>query len=483
MKFNVSDGEKFQKVLEVEVSAEEMTQYIRTGVKKLAEKVNIPGFRKGKAPRSILENYLGKEAVMQEAADAAIPQGYAQGIAETGLEPVTQPEIDVVQLEDGKDFKYTATITVKPQLTLGEYKGLDVDRRIIDVSEEDIDAELTKQQQRMAKLVDGAEGDKAEKGDTVVIDFKGIKDGVPFEGGAGEDYPLELGSGTFIPGFEEQLIGCAAGEEKNIDITFPENYGAAELAGQAVVFEIKVKGLKHKQLPELNDEFVQEVSETANNIAELRDEIKARLTTETEALANEAAVSNAVTKAMENCTVEIPPVMIEYEMDHLVEDNKRQMEGSGFSIKEYLEYTKQTEEQFREQFRQQAEFSIKRELMLEEVIKAEDVTVPQSEIDDQISEMAAKYWMTDDQLKDMLAVGHRMDDFIFELKRKKAANLIFDNANLIDEHITKEELKRRADEQTKARAEEVEKMMHTDCDCHDEHCHCAECEEAAKEEK
>ncbi len=482
MKFNVSDGEKFQKVLEVAIPADEMEQHIRSGCKKLAGRVNIPGFRKGKAPRSILENYLGKEAILEEAADVAMAPAYAQGIDETGLEPVTQPDIEVVQLEDGKDFIFKATVTVKPELTLGDYKGIEVERRIIDVSEDDIDEEIDKQQHRMAKLVEAETGAKAEKGDTVVIDFKGIKDGVPFEGGAATDYPLELGSGAFIPGFEDQLIGMAVDEEKNLDITFPEDYGAKELAGQAVVFEVKVKGIKHKELPILDDEFAQEVSETADNMEDLRKEIKERLNTETEGLANEAAINNAVAKAMDTCTVEIPPVMIEREIEHLVADNKRQMDAGGINMKEYLEYTKQTEEQFREQFRPQAEFSIKKELMLEKIIDAEKLEVPQDYVDSQIEEMAARYWMTPEQLKETLAIGTRMEDFVYDLKRKKASELIFENAKVIDEHVTKEELKRRAEEQAKARAAEVDKMMHPEHECHDENCDCHEHEEKADAE-
>ncbi len=472
MKFQVNDGEKFQKVMEVEIPAAEMEQYIRIGCKKLADKVNIPGFRKGKAPRSILENYLGTQAILEEAADAAIPPAYAQGLRETGIEPVAQPQIDITQLEEGKDMIFKATVIVKPVLTLGEYKGIDVDRRIIDVSEADIDEEINKQQHRMAKLVEGEEGDKAAKGDTVVIDFKGILDGEAFEGGTGHDYPLELGSGTFIPGFEDQLIGIAVGEQRNLDITFPEDYGAKELAGKAVVFEVTAKGLKHKVLPELDDEFVQEVSETASNMEEYRAEVKDRLNQETERLANEAAISNAVAKAMENCQVELPPVMIEYEMDHLVADNKRQMEASGISVEEYMEYTKQTPEQFRLQFKQQAEYGIKKELMLEEIIKAENIEVPQEAVDNHIAEMAARYWMTEEQLREMLAVGSRMEDFIYDMKRKKAAEFIFENAHVIDEHISKEELKRRADEQAKERAAEAEKLMHQDCECHDPNCSC-----------
>lgn len=460
MKFQVSDGEKFQKIMEIEIPVEDLEQPIRLACKRLANKVNIPGFRKGKAPRSILENFLGINAILDEAADDLLPKAYVEGLKETGLEPVCQPDIEVVTLEDGQPMRFKASITVKPEIKLGDYKGLDITRRIIDISNEDVDAEIENQRQRMSKLVDAAEGAEATNGDTVVIDFKGLKDGVAFEGGTAEDYPLALGSGSFIPGFEEQLVGSHVGDEKNIDVTFPEDYGAKELAGQPVVFEIKVKGIKNKVLPELNQEFVEEVSETAENLDQLREEFRAKMEQQSLAAADDTARNAALAKAVENCEVELPPVMIEQQMNGMIEDAKRQIGSQGMSYEQYLEYAGRTDEEFCEQYRKQAELIVKRELMLEAIIKAENLEVTDEDIDGQIREIAARYWMPEDKVKEILAEGGRMEDVKYDALMKKAVDLIFDNANLTNLHIDRAELAKQATaamqgEEGEAKAEEA----------------------------
>ncbi len=444
MKFQVSDGEKFQKIMEIEIPVEELEQPIRLACKRLANKVNIPGFRKGKAPRSILENFLGINAILDEAADDLLPKAYVEGLKETGLEPVCQPEIEVVTLEDGQPMRFNATITVKPEIQLGDYKGLDITRRIIDVADEDVDAEIENQRQRMSKLVDAEEGAAAANGDTVVIDFKGLKDGVAFEGGTATDYPLALGSGSFIPGFEEQLVGCHVGDEKKIDVTFPEDYGAKELAGQPVVFEITVKGIKNKILPELNQEFVEEVSETAENMDQLREEFRAKMEQQSLAAADDTARNAALAKAVENCEVEIPPVMIEQQMSGMIEDAKRQITSQGMSYEQYLEYVGRTDEDFREQYRKQAELIVKRELMLEAIIKAENLEATDEDINAQISEIAARYWLPEEKVKEILSDGGRMEDVKYDALMKKAVDLIFDNANLTNLHIDRAELAKQA---------------------------------------
>lgn len=440
MKFQVSDGEKFQKIMEIEIPVEELEQPIRLACKRLSNKVNIPGFRKGKAPRSILENFLGIAAILDEAADDLLPKAYVEGLKETGLEPVAQPEIEVVTLEENQPMRFKATVTVKPEVKLGDYKGLEVTRRIMDVTDEDIDAEIENQRQRMSKLVDAAEDAAAANGDTVVIDFKGLKDGVAFEGGTANDYPLSLGSGSFIPGFEEQLVGCHAGDEKNIDVTFPEDYGVKELAGQPVVFEIKVKAIKNKVLPELDQEFVEEVSETAENMEQLREEFRAKMEEQSLAAADDTARNAAVAKALENCEVEIPPVMIEQQMAGMIEDAKRQIASQGMTYEQYLEYVKRTDEDFREQYRKQAEVIVKRELMLEEIIKQEKLEATDEDIDAQIREIAGRYWMPEDKVKEILSSGGRMEDVKYDALMRKAVELIFSNAQLNNLHINRAEL-------------------------------------------
>lgn len=440
MKFQVSDGKKFQKIMEIEIPVEELEQPIRLACKRLSNKVNIPGFRKGKAPRSILENFLGIAAILDEAADDLLPKAYVEGLKETGLEPVAQPEIEVVTLEENQPMRFKATVTVKPEVKLGDYKGLEVTRRIMDVTDEDIDAEIENQRQRMSKLVDAAEDAAAANGDTVVIDFKGLKDGVAFEGGTANDYPLSLGSGSFIPGFEEQLVGCHAGDEKNIDVIFPEDYGVKELAGQPVVFEIKVKSIKNKVLPELDQEFVEEVSETAETMEQLREEFRAKMEEQSLAAADDTARNAAVAKALENCEVEIPPVMIEQQMSGMIEDAKRQIASQGMTYEQYLEYVKRTDEDFREQYRKQAEVIVKRELMLEEIIKQEKLEATDEDIDAQIREIAGRYWMPEDKVKEILSSGGRMEDVKYDALMRKAVELIFSNAQLNNLHINRAEL-------------------------------------------
>jgi len=456
MKFQVSEGDKFQKIMEAEISVEEMEQPIRFACKRLAEKVNIPGFRKGKAPRSILENYLGINAILEEAADDIMPRAYVDGLKETGLEPVCQPEIEMINLTEGEPMRFKAVITVKPQLKLGQYKGLPITRRIIDVNDKAVDDEIEKQRQRMTKLVDATEDTAASTGDTVVIDFKGTKDGVAFDGGTANDYPLELGSGNFIPGFEDQLIGAKMGEEKNVAVTFPEEYAVPDLAGQPVVFEVKIKGIKTKILPELDADFVKEVSETAENLDDLRTEIRAKLSEESLQTAINTAHNDVIMKAVENCEVEMPPVMVEQQIDSLVAENTKQMTNRGISMDQFLEYLGLTAEQFREQSRDQATFMVKRELLLEAVIKAENIEVSDQEVEAQIQEISTKYWMTLEQVKEELMQGDRIEDLKYDIKRKKAVDLIYENAEITDEHADSEDMAKMTAKNAAAAAESAD---------------------------
>lgn len=466
MKFQVSDGEKFQKIMEVTVPVEELEQPIRLACKKIANQVNIPGFRKGKAPRAILESYVGMDSILNEMMDDLMPKAYIEGLKETKLEPVAQPDIEIVTLQDKEPFVFKAIITVKPELELGEYKGLAAVRRIIDVEDKDIEQELETQRQRMTKLVEAPEGAAAQDGDTVTIDFKGIKDGVAFEGGTAESYPLTIGSATFIPGFEEQLVGVKVGDEKQVAVTFPEKYPSEDLAGAEVVFEVKVKEIKNKVLPELDQEFVEEVSETAENLEQLKEEIRTKLIGESLERANDTARSTITMMAVDNCQVELPPVMVEQQIEALVEDNKRQMSSQGIPFEKYLEYLGKTEEEFKEEYRGQAEFIIKRELMVEKIIAAENIEVSEADIDAQLEKMAAKHWMKKEQIQEMLGADNRLEDFKYDLQSQKAIDLIFDQAEITDEHITKDEI---AQKQAEKMAEQIneEKNAAADTDAED----------------
>ncbi len=472
MKFQVSDGEKFQKIMEVTIPVEELEQPIRYACKRIANSVNIPGFRKGKAPRSILESFVGIDSILNEMMDDMMPKAYSQGLDETGLQPVAQPDIEIVSLKDKEPFVFKAIITVKPEITLGEYKGLEVTRRIIDVEDSDVDAELENRRQRMMKMVEAPEGAKAGDGDTITIDFKGLKDGVAFEGGTAENYPLTLGSKTFIPGFEEQLIGLKVGDEKNVEVTFPAEYPAEELAGQPVLFEVKVKEIKNKVLPELNQEFVEEVSETAETLDDLKAEIKKNLLESSMEAADDNARSAATNSAVDNCEVELPPVMVEQQINTLTEDSKRQMQSRGLAFEQYLQYLNVTEDEYKENYREQAEFLIKRDLMVDKVVELEKIEVTDEDIDAELDKMAAKHWMDKEKLKEMLYEGGRLEDFKYDLAAQKAVDFIYGQSKVTDEHISKEELaKQQADQMAKEMNEEknkADKHEHDcDCGCHD----------------
>lgn len=492
MKFQVSDGEKFQKVMEATIEVAELEQPIRYACKRLANSVNIPGFRKGKAPRSILESFVGMDAILNEMAEDLLPKAYSEGLKETGLEPVAQPDVEIVTLLDKEPVVFKFIITVKPEIKLGDYKGLEVSRRIIDVVDADVDEELENQRQRMVKQVDAEEGAAAADGDTVTIDFKGMKDGVAFEGGTAESYPLTLGSNTFIPGFEEQVVGMKIGDVKNIEVKFPDAYPQEDLAGQPVVFEVKVNEIKCKVLPELNQEFVEEVSETATNLDELKAEIRKNLEESSMEAADNNA-KNAVTMiAVDNCEVELPPVMIEQQINTLVEDSRRQIGSRGLAFEKYLEYMGQSMEEFREDNRPQAEFILKRDLMVDAIVQVENIEVSDEDVDAELEKMSSKNWMSKEQMKEMLLSGNRMEDFKFDIQCQKAIDMIYENAVITDEHTTKEEI---AAQQAEQMAEQIKKEAahkheHAEgCDCeehkhqHEHGCDCGCEDEKAPESK
>ncbi len=452
MKFQVSDGEKYQKVMEAEISAEEMDLPIKLACKRLAEKVNIPGFRKGKAPRSVLENFIGIQAILEEAADDMLGQAYVAGLKETGLEPVAKPEVEVTQLAAGQPMKFTAIITVKPGITLGQYKELPVTRRIIQVSEADIDQDIAKQQQRLSKLVDAPEGAEAKSGDTVTIDFKGLKDGVAFDGGTAENYPLVLGSNSFIPGFEDQLLGAKQDEERSLEVTFPAEYQEKSLAGQDVVFEVKVKEIKVRQLPELDDAFVQEVSETAETMEQLRADVRKYLEEESKRAADDNSRVEAIAQAVEKAEADIPPVMIEQQIDQIVAETNQRLQSQGLSFDAFLQYTGQTMEQIRETYQKQAEFMVKRDLVVEAVAEKEQLQAEAADIDAEIGNLAKNYWQTPEKIRETLEQNGRLEDLAYSVRMQKAADFIYANAVVTDEIVDREQMMQEAAAKAAAQA-------------------------------
>ena len=445
MNFNVTDGDKYQKIVEVEIPAAETELPIKFACKRLSQKVNIPGFRPGKAPRSVLESFIGMDAIMDEVSNDLLPQAYAEALRETGIEPCAQPQVEVVQLESGQPIKYKFTVTVKPEVKLGQYKGLEITRKILEVTDEDIDRDLKAQQERMTRTEDAPFGTAAANGDVVVIDFKGLKDGVAFEGGTAENYSLELGSNTFIPGFEEQLIGVKAGDDVKLDVTFPEDYQAADLAGQPVVFEVKVQKVQQKIVPEMDQAFVEEVSETAENMEQLREEFRKRLTEQSLSMADVNTRNEAVTAAINNAEIDVPPVMVDTELAHQMEEVRQRLAQQGITLEQYLEYTNGTLEEFQANYRSRAEMAVKRDLVMEAIVKAEDIQVTDEEIEDQIQILASQYWQPADQIKKALADDDRMEDFKFSVKMGKAAELVYKEAVVTDETLDRAALQAKMD--------------------------------------
>ena len=381
----------------MEVPAEKFIEAIGHAYKKNKNRFNVPGFRKGKVPQAMIEKMYGPEVFYEDAANEAIGQSYDAAAKESGLDIVSRPEIDLVQIEKGKDFIYTATVAVKPEVTLGQYKGVEVEKASAEVTDEDVEKELKKVQEQNSRLV--TVDDRAvQDGDQVVIDFDGYVDGEQFDGGKSEDYPLTIGSHTFIDTFEEQLIGKNAGEECEVNVTFPTEYHAAELAGKPAVFKVTVKEIKYKELPELNDEFAGEVSEF-ETLEEYKADVRAKLT---EAKEKQAATENenrVVEAVVKNATMEIPEPMIDAQLDNMVNEYARNMQSHGISLDQYMQYTGMTIDKIKEQMRPQAVKRIETRLVLEAVAKAENIQVSDEKVDEEIGKMAAAYKMEPEKLK------------------------------------------------------------------------------------
>lgn len=388
MKSNVEKIEKNRVELQVEVDAGELEKGIQRAYKKLVKKVVIPGFRKGKAPRKILENYIGKEALLSEAADIIIPNAYYDAVKETGIEPIDQPEVDIVQLEDGKPFIFKALVDVKPEVKLPEYKGLEVQKKEYTVSDEDVENYLKALQLRHARLVE-KEG-TVEKGDLALIDFEGTIDGEAFPGNKAEGYTLEVGSGTFIPGFEEQIIGMAVNEEKDIKVTFPEDYYVEELAGKEAVFKVKVNGLKTKELSPIDDEFAKDVSEF-ETLEELKNDIRQRMEKNAQQRSDNELRNELVNRVVEGAEVDIPEVMIQRRIGTFVNDFANRIQRQGLDFNKYLKQTGQSLEEFGNRFREQAVQSVKTDLVLEAIAKKENIQISEEELDQEIEKMAKAY--------------------------------------------------------------------------------------------
>lgn len=400
MSLQVEKLEKNMAKLTVEVPAEEFDKALTAAYNKNRGRFNIPGFRKGKAPQAMIEKMYGAGVLYEDAVNEALDATYAGAAEESGLDIVSRPEISVVQVEKGQNLIYTATVAVKPEVTLGEYKGIEVTKASAEVTDEDIDAELKRVQEQNSRLVT-VEDRAVQDGDQTVIDFEGFVDGKTFEGGKGEDYALTIGSHSFIDTFEEQLIGKAIGEACEVNVTFPNEYHATDLAGKPAMFKVTVKEIKSKELPELNDEFASEVSEF-ENLEEYKNDIKVKLAEKKEKEAATENEDNVVQKVVENSTMEIPEPMIESQVNNMVNDYARRMQSQGLSLDQYMKFTGMTIESLKDQMKPQALKRIQTRLVLEAVAKAENITVADEAVDKEIAQMAEAYKMEVDQVKEAL---------------------------------------------------------------------------------
>jgi trigger factor len=414
-------------VLTIEVEAEKVDVALDAAFKKVAKKVNVPGFRKGKVPRSLFEKQFGVEALYQDALDILLPEAYAAAIDETNIEPVDRPEIDIETMEKGSNLVFTAKVVVKPEVTLGEYKGLEVEEQDTTVTDEDVEAELTQLQNRHAELVvveDGA----IENGDTAVIDFEGFVDGAAFEGGQAENYSLEIGSNQFIPGFEEQLVGLKAGDEKDVEVNFPEEYHAEDLAGKAATFKVKVHDIKRKELPALDDEFAKDANENVETLDELKKEIKDKLQKEKEQAADTEIRDTLVEKAAENATVDIPEAMVTTETDRMLQEFEQRLQMQGMNLEMYYQFAGQDEEAMREQFKKDAEKRVRINLTLEAIANAENIEATDADVDAELEKMAEMYQRSVEELKTIFAAQGGTEGIKGDLKIQKAVELLVENS-------------------------------------------------------
>lgn len=386
--------------LTIEVSAEELEGALQKAYQKQKGKINIPGFRKGKVPRQMIEKMYGPEIFYDDAANTLIPEAYSKAYDESGLDIVSQPKIDVVQIEKGKEFIFTAEVAVKPEVTLGEYKGVEVDKISNRVTSKEVDARLEEEQMKNARTIT-VEGRPVQDKDEVVLDFEGFVDGVAFDGGKGENYPLTIGSGTFIPGFEEQLIGAEAEKEIEVKVTFPEDYQADELKGKDAVFKCVVHEIKAKELPELDDEFASEVSEF-DTLEEYKTDIKAKIKEEKTNEGKRKQEDQAVEAVIAGAQMDIPEAMIDTQARQMADDFAQRLQQQGLSMEQYMQFTGMTVEKMLEEMRPQAEKRIKTRLVLEAVAKAENIEISDEKLDEEIAKMAEAYQMEADKLKEFM---------------------------------------------------------------------------------
>jgi len=423
--------DKKQVEITIEVDEKKFEEGLQHAYKKIVNKINIPGFRKGKVPRRIIEQRFGVEVFFEDAVDYIMPNAYIEALdsLEEGIEPVGKPEVDIVQLEVNKPFIFKAKVEIKPDVELGEYKGLELEKIDSGVTQEEIDQELENLRQRHAQLEVMSEDTAVENGDKVLIDFAGKKDGIPFEGGTAEDYALEVGSGSFIPGFEEQVVGMKIGEEKVINVTFPEEYHSQELAGQPATFDIKVKEIKRKKVADLDDEFAKDVSEF-ETLQELKEDVENRLKNRKEEKATAELKQQAVEKAALNANVEVPQAMVDTQIDNILQDFDYRLRMQGLSLENYLQYSNESIDGIREKYQDDAQKSVKEQLVLEAIAKQEGLVVEEHDLEEEFKRLSELYKQEPEKVKELLEKQGQIEAVKHSIIIDKAIQLIIDNAKI-----------------------------------------------------
>lgn len=407
-------------VLTVTVPAEEVNTGLDKAFKKVVKQVNVPGFRKGKMPRPMFEQRFGVEALYQDALDFILPDAYAAAVEEAGINPVDRPEIDIEQMEKGKELIFTAKVTVEPEVELGDYKGLEVEKEDTEVTEEDLNKAIEADLARKAELVVKEEGEVAE-GDVVNLDFDGYVNEEAFEGGKAEGYDLEIGSGQFIPGFEEQLVGTKVGDEKDVTVTFPEEYHAEELAGKEAVFKVKINEVKSKEVPELDDEMAKELDESVDSVDAYKEKYKKDLQEQKTLQAENNMKESLIAQAVENAKVDIPEAMINTELDRMMQEFEQRIAQQGLNLELYYQFSGQTEEQLKESMKADAEARVKTNLTLAAIAKAENIEISDADVDAELSKMSEQFGLSVDDIKAALGNGEVLKD---DLRIQKAIDVL-----------------------------------------------------------
>ena len=426
MKVTAEHGEHREVTLTIAVEQDKLEKASEGAAKRISGRVSIPGFRKGKAPRRIVENFVGKDAILQEAFEGIAQDAFEEALTQQNMEPVTRPEIDIVTLEEGKDVVFTATFTQRPEVKLGTYKGLVVEKKDVTITDEDIDRQIEGMREHQGTLIDAPADAAVQKNDFVTLDFEGFVDGVPFDGGKSEDYPLQIGSGSFIPGFEDQLIGAKIGEEREVNVTFPEEYHAENLKGKPAVFKCVVRSIKSRELPALDDAFAKKASKF-ETLAELREDVRRNLTANAERQAEAERRTKAIDMATDGTQMEIPPVMIDNRITAMIQEMAMRLEQQGMSLEQYLQYAGLDMARIREEYREAAEKNVRTDLMLEEVAKVEGIKVEARDLDQEVYAMAISYGATPKQVQKIIKEQGRVSDLAATVLRKKTAQFIVDN--------------------------------------------------------